>query len=613
MPCRLAAAIDFGVAHRAARLDDRGDPGRGRLLDAVGEGEEPVRGEHAAGRVVALLPRLVDREEGAVHPAHLAGADADRRLVPREQDGVRLDRRHRGPGEAEVVPLALGRLRARWPPSSPGPTGSNWNWSCTRKPPRTRLKSSEPGAAAHRQLHHAQVLLARRRRASASSWNDGATTTSTKRSLIAWAVARSTTVLNATTEPNAETGSVARALAERLDRRCAPTAMPQGVVCLMIAQAGRVLQHATAHIAASMSSRLLNESSLPWRWVEVAHAARLLGHVERGALVRVLAVAQRLDALHRDAEPAGQALLVRREVAGDGGVVVGGVGEDLGRELAADRRRELVPSQQLEHAAGSRSDPRPAARTRGSWPPSGASRGRRCRCSRSRRRTTTPGVGDRRLEGIEVHRDQIDRHDAVLAASAARCSGRSRRASSAPWIAGCSVFTRPSSSSGKPVTCVDRRCTGDPGGAERGRGAAGGDDLPAELDQALGEGDDPALVADRDQRARHDDPVTTWTPRCREAAPGGPRRRRRAPPPEQPVLDLEHPRREPLGVSPGSTGTRAWARIAPRSYTSSTRWTVAPLSRAPLASTASCTRRPYMPVPPNAGSSAGCTLMMRPR
>src|SRR6185295_3646198 len=35
--------------------------------------------------------------------------------------------------------------------------------------------------------------------------------------------------------------------------------------------------------------------------------------------------------------------------------------------------------------------------------------------------------------------------------SAAMCAGTSRRASRPPWILGCSVFTRPSSISGKPV------------------------------------------------------------------------------------------------------------------------------------------------------------------
>jgi len=37
------------------------------------------------------------------------------------------------------------------------------------------------------------------------------------------------------------------------------------------------------------------------------------------------------------------------------------------------------------------------------------------------------------------------------ACSAAMCSGKSRRASRPPWIFGCSVLTRPSSISGKPV------------------------------------------------------------------------------------------------------------------------------------------------------------------
>src|SRR6218665_1028706 len=47
---------------------------------------------------------------------------------------------------------------------------------------------------------------------------------------------------------------------------------------------------------------------------------------------------------------------------------------------------------------------------------------------------------------------------------AATCSGRSRRASRPPWIFGCSVFTRPSSISGKPV-CSATSVTGRPASA----------------------------------------------------------------------------------------------------------------------------------------------------
>src|SRR6266498_3767272 len=67
------------------------------------------------------------------------------------------------------------------------------------------------------------------------------------------------------------------------------------------------------------------------------------------------------------------------------------------------------------------------------------------------------------------------------------------------------------------------------------------------------------------------------------------------------------------GVSPGSIRTRSCAMIAPRSKTSSTKCTVAPDAVAPLASTASCTRWPYIPGPPKSGSRAGWMLIIRPR
>ena len=164
-------------------------------------------------------------------------------------------------------------------------------------------------------------------------------------------------------------------------------------------------------------------------------------------------------------------------------------------------------------------------------------------------------------------------------------------------MAGWSVFTRPSSSSGKPVTS-STVVTAMPAVAERRRGAAGGDDLPAELRQALGEGDDPPLVADRDQRARHDERSRSGLHGFGKRRRGGPPRRR---PARRPAAAGAPPRaRAPRAVGgvvrPGrAPGPGRGSR--PRSYTSSTRWTVAPLSRAPLASTASCTWRPYMPAP----------------
>ena len=82
----------------------------------------------------------------------------------------------------------------------------------------------------------------------------------------------------------------------------------------------------------------------------------------------------------------------------------------------------------------------------------------------------------------------------------ARCSGSSRTASSPAWIFGCSVLTRPSRISGKPVRSSIGR-TSMPGLAQLAGRAAGRDDLDAQLGEAAGEVDDAGLVGDREQRA----------------------------------------------------------------------------------------------------------------
>ena len=88
--------------------------------------------------------------------------------------------------------------------------------------------------------------------ATASSVNDGATTTSVNTSDTCSAIVRSISRLAAITPPNAEIGSQACAL------RCAaamsaPTAIPQGLACLMIATHGSAWSCA-ARQAASVST-----------------------------------------------------------------------------------------------------------------------------------------------------------------------------------------------------------------------------------------------------------------------------------------------------------------------------------------------------------------------
>src|SRR3989442_13817047 len=106
--CSSAAAMTSASFTDPPRLDDCAHPGRGRLRPPLPEGEEGIAREHRAPWVVPLLARLVNREKRRIDPAHLAGADPDRRLFAYEHDGVRLDRPHRGPGETQVVPLRIG-------------------------------------------------------------------------------------------------------------------------------------------------------------------------------------------------------------------------------------------------------------------------------------------------------------------------------------------------------------------------------------------------------------------------------------------------------------------------------------------------------------------------
>ncbi len=87
-------------------------------------------------------------------------------------------------------------------------------------------------------------------------------------------------------------------------------------------------------------------------------------------------------------------------------------------------------------------------------------------------------------------------------AAARRCSSLSRTASNPAYRRGCSVLTRPSIISGKPVKSSTAR-TGDASLGQGACGAASRDDLHAQLDQATGKVDDAGLVRDRKQRSAH--------------------------------------------------------------------------------------------------------------
>src|SRR5207253_5601818 len=117
------------------------------------------------------------------------------------------------------------------------------------------------------------------------------------------------------------------------------------------------------------------------------------------------------------------------------------------------------------------------------------------------------------------------------------------------------------------------------------RGASGGDDLPAEVDEPAGERLDVRLVVDRDQRARHSAIISRTTvgrSRCSTTWIRS------------------------SSVAGGSTGSASWRSTRPVSRPSSTRWIVTPVfsTFASSASLMAC-------MPGKAGNNEGWTFTIR--
>ena len=243
--------------------------------------------------------------------------------------------------------------------------------------------------------------------------------------------------------------------------------MPHGLACLMIATQGSAKSFAARHGGVDVDV------------VVVGHllAVQLLGvrqpgppvPVQRGPLVRVLAVAQHVAAVpaRRRSRPASPS---RRR----------------GRARCPSRRRRRCRSAAVCANAAA------ASRCRsGSVKPPAWHRGEHVGVARrvdddgDRRVVLRGGAHHRRAadvdlldalvrrragghrlpERVEVDHDQVERLDAQLV-ELRECSGLRRSASMPAWTAGCSVFTRPSRHSGKPVTC-STGVTGTPASAIR--------------------------------------------------------------------------------------------------------------------------------------------------
>jgi hypothetical protein len=97
-PLHIGGGEHVLVAHRTAGLDHGRSAGFRRREQPVGKGEEGVGGDHAplrrrlaTARFARGIGSLGSGDPGRIDPAHLAGADPDRRKVLRIDDGIRLD------------------------------------------------------------------------------------------------------------------------------------------------------------------------------------------------------------------------------------------------------------------------------------------------------------------------------------------------------------------------------------------------------------------------------------------------------------------------------------------------------------------------------------------
>ncbi len=255
---------------------------------------------------------------------------------------------------------------------------------------------------------------------------------------------------------------------------------------------------------------LLKESSLPCSLRAAADREQRRAEVavERGALVRVLAVAQVLDLLEREVQAIGEGLVrLRRDVVGvahldlgevarDRRVVAAGVAEGLLGEVQARRRVDPFGSVELLEqqpvVRGVHHDGHVLEVLGGSPDHAGTAD-----VDVLDGLVERAALGDLLLEGIQVHHDHVDRGDRVL---------RERRHVRGLVAPGQDAGVDPRVQ-GLHSSVEDLREAGGLGdardgharGFELGRGPSGREDLEPARDQPLREVHDAFLAVDGQQ------------------------------------------------------------------------------------------------------------------
>ena len=239
--------------------------------------------------------------------------------------------------------------------------------------------------------------------------------------------------------------------------------------------------------------------------VEAISAARVRVAVERGLLVRVLAVAQALHLLVDQRQGLGEGRggiarlrLARKQPARDHGVVLRGVRERLGGERGAQRRsgRAGVRIQLGEHARVVRRvdhDGDGIVVLRG-----GAHHRRAADVDvLDRVLVAAAGLRDRLRERVEVDDQQVDALDAVLGHDAFVDAAPAEQAAVDLRVQRLDAAVHDLGEAGVLRDFLD----GEAGLGEQFRGAARGEERDAAAREFAGQLDDAGLVGYREQRA----------------------------------------------------------------------------------------------------------------
>ncbi|MGC0428171.1 hypothetical protein RKD32_004526 [Streptomyces sp. SAI-195] len=231
-------------------------------------------------------------------------------------------------------------------------------------------------------------------------------------------------------------------------------------------------------------------------------ATALGGGVERGGLVRVLAVAQGVGALVGGAEEVGEPGLVDGgvlggEPGGDGDVVRGGVLEGLGGQALAGGEVEAAVLDRGEHVGvpGRAGDDRDGGVVLGG----GTHHGGAADVDLLDALVGRGARGDGLAERVEVDHDQVERRHAQLV-ELLTVALQAQVGEDAGVHLGVQGLDPPVQALGEAGQLLDLG-DGDTGGGDPPGGRPGGDQLDAGLVQPARELLEPGLVVDADERA----------------------------------------------------------------------------------------------------------------